>query len=79
LVAELARDLPALVIFRLLGVPDEDVPRVKGWALSRVYLNFGDIGVDEQVKHARALVEYWRYCLDLVDRSFENPGDDLPG
>ena len=79
LVAELARDLPALVIFRLLGVPDEDVPRVKEWALSRVYLNFGDIGVDEQVEHAHALVEYWRYCLDLVDRSFEHPGDDLPG
>ena len=67
------------VIFRLLGVPDADVPRVKEWALSRVYLNFGDIGVEEQVKHARALVEYWRYCLDLVDRSFEHPGDDLPG
>ncbi len=79
LIADLARDLPALVIFRLLGVPDEDVPRVKEWALSRVYLNFGDIGVDEQVRHARALVEYWRYCLDLVDRSFEHPGDDLPG
>ncbi|HEX6020422.1 MAG TPA: cytochrome P450 [Solirubrobacter sp.] len=79
LVAELARDLPAHVIFRLLGVPDEDVPRVKAWAVSRVYLNFGDISVDQQVKHAKALVEYWRYCLDLVDRSFANPGDDLPG
>ena len=79
LVAELARDLPAHVIFRLLGVPDEDVPRVKEWAISRVYLNFGDIGVDEQVHHARQLVAYWRYCLDLVDRSFEDPGDDLPG
>ncbi len=79
LVQELARDLPAHVIFRLLGVPDEDVPRVKEWAISRVYLNFGDIGVDEQVHHARQLVEYWRYCLELVDRSFESPGDDLPG
>jgi hypothetical protein len=79
LVAELARDLPALVIFRLLGVPDEDVPRVKEWALSRVYLNFGDITVDEQIEHAHALVDYWRYCLELVDRSFEHPGDDLPG
>src|SRR4029079_5719691 len=56
-----------------------DVPRVKEWAISRVYLNFVDIGVEEQVTHARALVEYWRYCLDLVDRSFESPGDDLPG
>ena len=79
LVAQLARDLPAHVIFRLLGVPDEDVPRVKEWALSRVYLNFGDISEAEQVRHARALVEYWNYCLALVDRSFEEPQDDLPG
>src|SRR3954452_8075924 len=79
LVAELARDLPAHVIFRLLGVPDEDVPRVKEWATSRVYLNFGDIPEAEQVRHARALVEYWHYCLELVDHSFRSPGDDLPG
>src|SRR5262249_18739681 len=79
LVAQLARDLPAHVIFRLIGVPDQDVPRVKEWALSRVYLNFGDISEEEQVAHARALVDYWNYCLELVDRSFENPGDDLPG
>ena len=31
-----ATSCPALVIFRLLGVPDEDVPRVKEWAASRV-------------------------------------------
>src|SRR4051794_12903837 len=79
LVAELARDLPAHVIFRLIGVPDADVPRVKEWALSRVYLNFGDISEEEQVRHAHALVEYWNHCLELVDRSFEHPGDDLPG
>ncbi len=64
LVADLARDLPALVIFRLLGVPDADVPRVKEWALSRVYLNFGDIGVDEQVKHAQGA----RRVLALLPR-----------
>ena len=49
----LTYELPALVIFRLLGVPDEDVPRVKEWAASRVYLNFGDLPVEEQVEHAR--------------------------
>src|SRR3954451_16599508 len=70
LVAELARDLPAHVIFRLLGVPDDDVPRVKEWALSRVYLNFGRISEAEPVTHAKTLLEYWNYCLALVDRSF---------
>jgi cytochrome P450 len=79
LVSELARDLPALVVFRMLGIPDEDVPNVKAWALSRVYMNFGDLPVDEQAHHAENLVLYWRYCQDLVAARLRSPQDDLPG
>jgi cytochrome P450 len=79
LVADLAYDLPALVIFILLGIPDRDVPKVKEWAQSRVYLNFGDLPVDEQVHHAENLVRYWRYCEEHVDARFAAPRDDLPG
>ena len=78
LVSELTRDLPAFVIFRLLGIPDEDVPNVKMWAESRVYLNFGDLPLDEQLHHAENLVKYWRYCLELVEKRFDEPRDDLP-
>ncbi len=79
LVAELARDLPALVVFRMLGIPDADVPKVKTWAQSRVYMNFGDLPVHEQVRHAENLVLYWRYCRDLVSARLRSPQDDLPG
>jgi cytochrome P450 len=78
LVPELTRDLPAFVIFRLLGIPDEDVPNVKEWAESRVYLNFGDLPLEEQLHHAENLVKYWRYCLELVQKRFDEPRDDLP-
>ena len=78
LVAALTYELPALVIFRLLGIPDEDVPRVKEWAASRVYLNFGDAPVDEQVHHAENLVRYWRYCVELIEAREREPRDDLP-
>jgi cytochrome P450 len=78
LVSDLAYDLPALVIFRLLGIPDEDVPRVKEWAESRVFLNFGDATEDEQVHHAENLVLYWRYCVELIESRFAAPQDDLP-
>ena len=57
-VAELAHELPALVIFILLGIPEADVPQVKSWARSRVYLNFGDLPVEEQLAHARNVVAY---------------------
>ncbi|HEY6892174.1 MAG TPA: cytochrome P450 [Solirubrobacter sp.] len=78
LVAALTYELPALVIFRLLGIPDEDVPRVKEWAASRVSLNFGDVRVDEQVRHAENLVRYWRYCVELIEAREREPRDDLP-
>jgi cytochrome P450 len=78
LVAELAHELPALVIFRLLGIPDADVPSVKEWAASRVLLNFGDAPLADQVRHAENLVAYWRYCLELIAARFERPRDDLP-
>ncbi len=79
LVGELAHELPALVIFRMLGIPDEDVPQVKEWAQSRVYMNFGDAPVGEQTHHAENLVRYWRYCRELVQARLADPQDDLPG
>jgi cytochrome P450 len=79
LVAELAYELPALVIFRLLGVPDEDVANVKEWAQSRVYMNFGERPVEEQAHHAANLVRYWDYCRALVRSRLTEPRDDLPG
>jgi len=79
LVAELAYELPALVVFRLLGVPDEDVANVKEWAQSRVYMNFGERPVQEQAHHAANLVRYWDYCRALVRSRLTDLQDDLPG
>jgi cytochrome P450 len=78
LVAGLTYELPALVIFRLLGVPDEDVADVKRWASSRVVLSFGDQPLDEQLVHAEQLVQYWRYCRELIASRFAEQRDDLP-
>jgi cytochrome P450 len=77
-VAGLAYDLPALVIFLLLGIPDTDVPSVKAWAQSRIYLNFGNLPEAEQIPHAKNVVAYWQYCEALVESRFTQPGDDLP-
>ena len=32
MVADFAYELPALVIFQVLGIPDEDTPKIKAWA-----------------------------------------------
>ena len=49
---EYAYETPALVVFQLIGVPDEDVPKVKGWAVSRALLTWGELSDEEQIPHA---------------------------
>ncbi|MDO6966426.1 cytochrome P450 [Rhizobium alvei] len=77
--AEFAYDVPALVLFKLVGIPDSDVPKVKRWAVSRALLTWADLTDEEQLPHARNMVEYWNYCQDLVRDRYDNPADDLPG
>jgi cytochrome P450 len=79
LVADLAYDLPALTILKLLGVPAEKVAEVKRWAESRVLLTWGDLSDAEQAAHAENLVAYWNYCLAVVAARHAKLVDDLPG
>lgn len=76
---EFAYDVPAFVLFKLIGIPETDVPKVKAWAVSRALLTWGDLSDEEQVPHAHNMVEYWNYCQALVAARHENPTDDLPG
>jgi cytochrome P450 len=71
--------VPALVLFKLIGIPDSDVPMVKSWAVSRALLTWGDLADEEQVPHARNMVEYWNYCRALVAARHVLQSDDLPG
>ena len=78
LVKQLTYDLPALVVFILLGVPDEDVPKVKQWALARMAFQWSTPSEEEKIELAQDMVNYWQYCLSLIDQRFEELRDDLP-
>jgi len=75
---DVAYDVPALVLFALMGIPDEDVPKVKDWAASRALLTWGDLSDEEQLPLAQKMVDYWSYCRGLVAARKEVPGDDFP-
>lgn len=76
---EFAYDVPALVLFKLIGIPEGDVAKVKAWAVSRALLTWGNLSDSEQVPHAANMVEYWDYCQAIVRQRHEDPTDDLPG
>lgn len=75
---DIAYPVPALVLFALMGIPDEDVPKVKSWASSRAVLTWGHLSDEEQLPHAHNMVDYWAYCRALVTARKQHPGDDLP-
>lgn len=77
LVRDFAWELPALVIFRVLGVPNEDVPRVKANSESRLLFMFGRPTEEEQTRLAQGLVAFWRYAEELVAHRAREPQDDF--
>ena len=77
LVATLTYDLPAEVLFILLGVPAADVPQVKAWAGNRLKLYYGRTTEAEQLAMADNLIAFWHYTTDLVARKAADPQDDL--
>jgi cytochrome P450 len=77
IVRALTWELPALVILKVLGVPDEDVPRVKAWGGNRLLFMFGRQGEDQQVQVAEGMAAFWRYTEELAVSRRERPRDDF--
>jgi cytochrome P450 len=77
IVADLTWELPALVLFNVLGVPASDVTEVKEGAKTRLRFMFGRAGDDEQVDIAHGMARFWRYCEELAVDRRANPRDDF--
>jgi cytochrome P450 len=79
LVADLAYDVPTVTILTLIGADTSQVDTYKRWSDSRAAMTWGDLGDEEQIPHARNLVEYWQECLRLVADAHANERDSLVG
>ena len=77
LVRELAWDLPALVLFKILGVPDNDVERIKTGSWNRILFVYGRPDDDEQVRAAQGMAAFWRYAEELVASRLRKPENDF--
>jgi cytochrome P450 len=77
IIADLAWAFPALALFRVLGLPESDLARVKEGARHRGTVFFGRANEDEQIEASRGLASFWRYAATLVEAKTESPGDDF--
>jgi hypothetical protein len=77
LIRDLARERPALVIFKVLGIPDEDVSRVKAGAESRILFMFGHPSDEEQCRLARGMTAFWALRRGNRCGTAREPREDL--
>jgi len=68
LVSQLAYPLPLNVIFRVLGVPGQDIPACQRWTADLKALQFGHSGlpVERQVECARSVLAFQGYLEELA-------------
>jgi len=76
LVADFAWEIPALVAFALMGVPDEDVERAKDFSGRLALFTWGYPSEEEQTQLAAGMGQYWTYAKEHVQRRLQEPADD---
>ena len=77
MVSALTWELPALVIFEILGVPPDDVAAVKQGSANRLLFMFGRASEFEQVDIATGMAAFWRYCEALAEDRRAAPRQDF--
>ena len=77
LLADFTYELPARVIFLLLGIPEEEVPIVKELAVGRFQIDFAPSTREQQVTASRNLLGLWQYTVDMVQKRMRRPGTDF--
>ncbi len=70
-------ELPAQVVFKLLGIPTSDIPNVKIWSGARSVIDFSPATYAQQIEGAKNMVAYWQYCADMVRDRLKSPRDDF--
>ena len=76
LVADFAWEIPALVAFILMGVPDEDIELAKTFSGRLALFTWGYPSEEEQQELAAGMGQYWTYAKGHVQKRLENPTDD---
>lgn len=77
LMAALAFPLPMRVIAELIGVPPEDMPRLRAWQDGWFRVFDPGLPLDQRIADAEGFVAFQQYYLDLIARREAAPADDL--
>ncbi|CAN5398956.1 cytochrome P450 [soil metagenome] len=76
-VSAFALPLPVRLITRILGFPDEDIPRLKAWSEAWVLPFAGGLTEDQEVWVAERVVEFHHYIHEHLLAKRAEPANDV--
>ena len=80
LASQFSTPLTVLVFVELMGIVDEDIPRVTGWVDDTIEIMGASFGLVEQERVGELLAsgeQFRRYLLDLAEERRHNPRGDM--
>lgn len=78
LIGDLAYELPARVVFLLLGINDFDPRQIKRWGFNRAVLTWGRLPQEDLMDAGKELAAFFQFARELVQKRKQWPGDDYP-
>ncbi|MEO8265037.1 MAG: cytochrome P450 [Ilumatobacteraceae bacterium] len=76
-IAQYASKLPSRVITHMLGLPLDDLDRLRAWSSAWVLPFIRKLAPDEDVWVAEQVVEFYDYLTAAIADKRSNPGDDI--
>lgn len=76
LVSRFAFPLPAQTIFRMIGIPEEDIDTIKDWCHDRLKLSFGRQAFEEQRVTVDRMIGFFEYLESFVHERAKDMQDD---
>ena len=76
LVDQFAFPLPAQTIFRMVGIPEEDIEAIKKWCYDRLKVSFGRQTPEEQMLAVDRMTQLFGYLENFVEERAREPRDD---
>ncbi len=73
LVAEMLYEVPLTVALHFLGVPEDDIPKLKEFSVAHTVNTWGRPTPEQQLEVAHAVGKFWQYAGEVLDKMRAEP------
>jgi cytochrome P450/ferredoxin-NADP reductase len=73
LVGQLLWEVPLLVALHFLGVPEDDIARLRRYSVARTVFTWGRPAPEQEIAVAEAVGKFWKLCGEIIEKLRQEP------